>query len=69
MIRYVVERELKFKTVPNRWEPTSTHDTLHEAEDRLASAYRCAEDHGFGRSKGGGEIVAYRVTEYESMIG
>jgi hypothetical protein len=58
---YVVERKLEFKTVKPRWEPQSLCDTLTEAQERLALLNRCAQEHGFGRSPGGGQITEYRI--------
>ena len=66
MTSYVVERELKFKTRPNSWEPTRVFDTLEEAQERVDMFTRLIDG---GHAKGGGEIVAYRVTAYDSIVG
>ena len=65
-MEYLIERKLEFKTVKPRWEPYCFYDTLQEAEERVAMEYRCAREHGFGQSKGGGQITEYRITEYHS---
>jgi hypothetical protein len=57
---YFVERELKFKTVPNRWEPMSVFDTREEAQERVDLLTRLIDG---GHAKGGGEVVGYRVKE------
>jgi hypothetical protein len=57
---YFVERELKFKTVPNRWEPVNVFDTLEEAQERVDLLTRLIDG---GHAKGGGEVVGYRVKE------
>jgi hypothetical protein len=65
-MQYLIERKLEFKTVKPRWEPQTFCDTLQEAEEYIALFNRCAEEHGFGQSKGGGKITEYRITEYHS---
>jgi hypothetical protein len=57
---YFVERELKFKTRPNRWEPLSVFDTLEEAQERVDLLTGLIDG---GHAKGGGEVVGYRVKE------
>ena len=61
---YVVERLLKFKTVPNRWEPQSIFDTEKEAYERAIMFKRMIYG---GRAKGGGEIIDYRVKEFTGV--
>jgi len=61
---YVVERLLKFKTVPNRWEPQSIFDTEKEANERAIMFKRMIDG---GRAKGGGEIIDYRVKEFTGV--
>jgi hypothetical protein len=57
-MKYVVERELKFKTRPNRWEPHNVYNTREEAEEIVEMFTKLIDG---GHSKGGGEVVAYRV--------
>jgi len=56
---YIVERKLKFKTGPDRWEIQTICDTEKEAWKYadLFSELIC----DFSVAKGGGHIVAYRV--------
>ena len=61
---YVVERLLKFKTVPNRWETQSIFDTEKEAYERAIMFKRMIDG---GRAKGGGEIIDYRVKEFTGV--
>lgn len=61
---YVVERLLKFKTVPSRWDKLSIHDTKHEAEERAVMFKRMIDG---GHAKGGGEVIDYRVKEFRGV--
>jgi len=60
MMHYFVERELKFKTRPNRWEPLNVYRTRQEAEEVAKIFTRLIDG---SHAKGGGEVVAYRVKE------
>jgi hypothetical protein len=58
-MKYIVDRKLKFKTVPDRWEIQTICDTEKEAwkyadmfSDLICDA---------SVAKGGGQVVAYRV--------
>jgi hypothetical protein len=57
---YFVERELKFKTVPNRWETLNVYRTRQEAEEVVEMFTKLIDG---GHAKGGGEVVGYRVKE------
>jgi hypothetical protein len=59
-MKYIVERELKFKTRPNRWEPLNVYRTRAEAEEVVEMFTRLIDG---GHAKGGGEVVGYRVKE------
>jgi hypothetical protein len=61
---YVLERLLKFKTVPSRWDLLSIHDTKDEAEQRAVMFKRMIDG---GRAKGGGEVIDYRVKEFTGV--
>lgn len=58
--KYVVERLLKFKTAPERWEVHSICDTLEEAETRVELFTQLLSAHSRAN---GAQITAYRVKE------
>ena len=58
--KYVVERLLKFKTAPERWEPQSICDTLEEAETRVELFTRLLDANSRAN---GAQITAYRIKE------
>jgi hypothetical protein len=58
---YTVERLIKFKTVPSRWEPQSICDTKEQADDMvLMYTTMLSKD----SRANGGRIVAYRVKDH-----
>lgn len=58
---YTVERLIKFKTVPSRWEPHSICDTKQQADD-MVLMYTSMLSRDSRAS--GGLIVAYRVKDH-----
>ena len=65
MSKYAIDRLLKFKTVPERWEIHHLCDTLEEANDRCDMWNKKIDG---GRAIGGGEIIAYRVRELKEIV-
>jgi len=56
---WVLERCLKFKTVPDRWDILTLHNTEKEARDKLRLMESLLDPST--TAKGGGTITAYRV--------
>jgi len=65
MSKYAIDRLLKFKTVPERWEIYNLCDTLEEAEFRCKMWNKMIDG---GKAIGGGEIIAYRVREIKEKV-
>jgi hypothetical protein len=64
-MKYAIDRLLKFKTVPERWEIHNICDTLEEAESRCKMWNKMVDG---GKAIGGGEIIAYRVRELKEKL-
>jgi len=58
---YTVERLIKFKTVPSRWEPQSICDTKEQADDMVLMYTSMLSR---ASRANGGLIVAYRVKDH-----
>ena len=60
---YTVERLIKFKTVPSRWEPQSICDTKEQADDMVLMYTSMLSR---ASRANGGLIVAYRVKNHDA---
>jgi len=60
---YTVERLIKFKTVPSRWEPQSICDTKEQADDMVLMYTSMLSKNS---RASGGLIVAYRVKNHDA---
>ena len=60
---YTVERLIKFKTVPSRWEPQSICDTKEQADDMV---FMYTSMLSRDSRANGGLIVAYRVKNHDA---
>jgi hypothetical protein len=60
---YTVERLIKFKTVPSRWEPQSICDTKEQADDMVLMYTSMLSR--YSRANGG-LIAAYRVKNHDA---
>ena len=64
-MKFLIERELTFKTVPARWEPHAFCDTREQAEERVRMWTKLIDG---GRAyRSGGVITAYRYREVDTQ--